>query len=271
MAINPTNEYVKFVRGSKTAFEKLQNKANDTLYFIYDANDAASGSLYLGARLIGGTGSAAGSELGDLKDIVISEVANKQILIYDAETTSWKNGSINDIISVDSKSIVKADVGTLGLAGFENAEINTLAYKTESGNLGWATPVQAVTLLNVYTKDEINKKFQQSLSRKIVNSLDDIDVNAEDAESYIYLVPTENGSYDEYIVIGKEKKKVGNWSVDLSDYVKTADVGTLVTENFNTLVTNRIGDLTNFGGENSTVVEKITEIDDRLKWSEITE
>lgn len=286
MALLPTNDYVKFVRGSKSAFNALQNKADDTLYFIYDSADKSTGSLYLGSRLIGGTGSAASSSLGDLKDIVISTVGDKQILIYNENTQSWENGSIKDIISVDDKSIVKTTVGTLSLKNFVTAEIKSLAYKKEDGDLGWITPTEAVTILNVYTKDEINKKFNQSLTRKKVNSVSDIDVNAADAESYIYLVPNTSGTYDEYIVVNKQLEKVGDWTTNLDDYVTKTEVGTLVTEKVNAVVQEKIGDLSNFGGKNPTLiatignlssfnaehtlVDKVNEIDGRLKWSEIT-
>ena len=47
MAIN----YVKFIRGTPTAFAKLTQKDNDTLYFISETN-SKKGSLYLGEKLI---------------------------------------------------------------------------------------------------------------------------------------------------------------------------------------------------------------------------
>jgi len=133
------------------------------------------------------------------------------------------------------------------------------------------TPVQAVEVLNVYTKDEINSKLNQSLSRKIVDSVEAIDLTAADAEQYIYLVPNGENTYDEYIVVNGALEKVGDWKTDLSDYVTKAEVGTLVTNNFNTIVQEKIGDLSSYGGENNTLVEKITEIDGRLKWMTITD
>ena len=47
MAVN----YVKFIRGTPTAFAKLSQKDNDTLYFISEVN-SKKGSLYLGEKLI---------------------------------------------------------------------------------------------------------------------------------------------------------------------------------------------------------------------------
>lgn len=45
--------YVKFVRCVTAAWNSLATKDNDTLYFVYE-NNAATGSLYLGNRLISG-------------------------------------------------------------------------------------------------------------------------------------------------------------------------------------------------------------------------
>lgn len=270
MALLPTSDYVKFVRGSKQAFNALLNKAADTLYFIYDPDDLTVGSLYLGSRLIGGTGSAASSSLGDLKDIVLSTVKDKQILIFDTSSNSWKNGTISDILSVDEVSIVKSTTGTLSLNGFAAATVNTIAIKQEDEKLGWATPTQLRDVLDVFSKAEVKNLFNGSLSRKIVTSTQDINLEADDAENYIYLVPNTSGTYDEYIVVDKKLEKMGDWNTDLSDYVTKADVGTLVEENINTIISTSIGDLSNYGGDNVTLVEKIEEIDNRLTWSEIT-
>lgn len=87
---NTLNKYVKFVRGSKVAFENLGTKRdNDTLYFIYEENDS-SGELYLGNRLICGGISSAG-KLSDLSDIVLNEVKANQVLIYDEGQKKWVN------------------------------------------------------------------------------------------------------------------------------------------------------------------------------------
>lgn len=47
----PNQNYVKFQRGSAEAFNKLQNKDNDTLYFISEV-DGGSFKLYLGSKLV---------------------------------------------------------------------------------------------------------------------------------------------------------------------------------------------------------------------------
>lgn len=60
------------------------------------------------------------------------------------------------------------------------------------------------------------------LKRRIVESADAIDKEAEDAAQYIYMVPKDpadsGDKYDEYMVIDGEVERVGDWTVDLSGY-----------------------------------------------------
>ena len=89
----------------------------------------------------------------------------------------------------------------------------------------------------VYTKTETDDKISAAiaaadhLSRKIVASTGEIDLEAPDADKYIYMVPATgseaNDTYDEYMVISGALEKVGSWEVDLSDYVTSE---TLTTE-----------------------------------------
>lgn len=92
---------------------------------------------------------------------------------------------------------------------------------------------------DVYTKDEtetlINQKIVAAdhLKRKIVEKFEDIqayiDAN-EDEDQYIFMVPTGPNDYDnkylEYIVIDGVIEQVGNWSVDLDDYVTETELTT---------------------------------------------
>lgn len=84
--------FVKFQRGTLAAYNNLRTKDPDTLYFIYaDANNQY-GSLYLGDKLIsGGEVSVVSSSLADLSDVNLANVADGQILSYDAVSGKWKN------------------------------------------------------------------------------------------------------------------------------------------------------------------------------------
>lgn len=74
------------------------------------------------------------------------------------------------------------------------------------------------------------------MKRKIVNSTADIDLTAPDASEYIYMVKkssTKTGDkYDEYMVIEGALEKVGDWEVDLSNYVQKEDGKGLSTNDF---------------------------------------
>ena len=104
---------------------------------------------------------------------------------------------------------------------------------------------------SVYTKTQTDLAIAEAvanadhLKRKIVTSIDDIDKNAEDALSYIYMVPSasekDSNKYDEYLVIEisttneitseitteRVLEKVGSWQVDLSDYVMKSELEAL--------------------------------------------
>lgn len=96
---------------------------------------------------------------------------------------------------------------------------------------------------DVYTKDETDLAIESAiaqldhLKRKIVNSLDEINVNDEDAHLYIYMVPTglqyEDDKYDEYIVINKTIEKVGSWEVNLDNYATKDDLNEKVDKDDN--------------------------------------
>lgn len=99
------------------------------------------------------------------------------------------------------------------------------------------------SLNNIYTKEQTNTAIAAAvansahLSRKIVESYDDIDVTADDAHLYIYMVPNgfqeNDDKYDEYVVIDGVIEKVGSWEVDLSNYATKDEVAKKVDSDEN--------------------------------------
>jgi hypothetical protein len=91
---------------------------------------------------------------------------------------------------------------------------------------------------NTYTKTEVEEKIAAAphLKRKVIDQIGDIDLDAADADQYIYMIPSgleeDDNKYYEYIVIEtnvvdipiKTIEKVGSWEVDLSDYAKASDL-----------------------------------------------
>ena len=244
-----TNEYVKFIRGTPTAFEKLKPKSADTLYFISEAG-SSTGKLYLGSKLISG-GEASISELGQ---IIVNAVKGNDVLVYDAEKGAWVNKAVTDVVSemvgasdsmdgraglvprpisgdqdkvltgagrwesvadllpLDSDIFVIRDDKLTLAPDFSQAKVGDILQVGASGALEW---VQGVS------SSQIDELLNNRLIRKIVDSVDKIDTTADDATSYIYMVRNskEDGDdfYDEYIVIGGRIEKIGNTSVDLSE------------------------------------------------------
>ena len=298
-----TTSYVKFVRGTVTAWNQLRAASqvyDDTLYFIYESADATTGSLYLGTKLIGGTGSGGANSLADLTDVIVSEISNKDILIYSGG--SWINGTIEDIINLNTSTLEIDSTGAITIAGFTQAEVGTIPQKDSSGNIIWIAPgnLSEITninnqLQNIYNKEEVNNLIASvnHLSYKKVGNLEEVNKDATDASRYIYLVPTGNLSgnlYDEYMVIDNQLEPVGSWEVNLNDYI-TNDELTSVLENyittdaFNTKVgeietsinslvefKNGVGDLSILDtyDENITLVEQVNYLTEKLTWKEIT-
>lgn len=103
--------YVKFRRGTIEAYQRLTHYDDDTLYFVYET-DASDGILYLGSKLIAG-GEISDFSISSLKDIVISNVGDKQILVYNEELEAWTNISYSELI----EEFVGATESSAGVAG----------------------------------------------------------------------------------------------------------------------------------------------------------
>lgn len=88
----------------------------------------------------------------------------------------------------------------------------------------------------VYTKAQTEALVAEAahLKRKIVTNVSEIDVSANDAEQYIYMVlvidEQLNDSYDEYMVINGALEKVGSWEIDLSDYITQTKLTEALTD-----------------------------------------
>lgn len=302
-SLQNTTSYVKFVRGTITAWNQLRAASqvyDDTLYFIYESADATTGNLYLGTKLIGGTSSGGANSLADLTDVIVSEISNKDILIYSGG--SWINGTIEDIINLNTSTLEIDSTGAITIAGFTQAEVGTIPQKDSSGKITWIAPgnLSEITninnqLQNIYNKKEVDNLIASvnHLSYKKVGSLDEVNKDATDASKYIYLVPTGNLSgnlYDEYMVIDNQFEPVGSWEVNLNDYITNNELTAVLrnyitTDAFNTKVgeietsinslvefKNGVGDLSILDtyDENITLVEQVNYLTEKLTWKEIT-
>ena len=96
---------------------------------------------------------------------------------------------------------------------------------------------------DVYTKEDADKAIAKAVSeidhlrRKVVDSVESINVLADDAHLYIYMVPTglqlDDDKYDEYIVLDGAVEKVGAWENNLDNYATKDEVNKKVDKDDN--------------------------------------
>ena len=155
--------YVKFLRGTESAFNKLTTKDNDTLYFVYTSNDASKGSLWLGNKQIvtgtDGSGSVTTEiDLGDLKNVLMSEtgVKDKDILSYDVSLGKWINRSIEEI--VDRNKFLRGDGNWV--------EVPVVNLTKEQIN---AIPNLITTVGQINGDENTEGSFRQAIKQEVTN------------------------------------------------------------------------------------------------------
>lgn len=162
--------YVKFLRGTPTAWENISEKNPDTLYFIAEDN-AATGKLYLGARLIADGDTAEINTLKELTDVVLSAgIPNKAVLAYDAISGTWKDTPLESILSSIielMKGATETTDGAAGLVPQPKAGQQNLYLR---GDGTWDDPTVALSAV-VSTLDETVKKNQEAHELDILTLL----------------------------------------------------------------------------------------------------
>ena len=154
--------YVKFLRGTPTAYNNLSPKDANTLYFVAETN-ATSGLLYLGTKLIssdtgGGTGGA--TSLSQLTDVFFNgELKNKSFLMY--ENGVWTNKTALDIVTMILPSFVGATSTNDGIAGLVPVPKAGDQGKFLSGDGTWVAiqgsiPQETITTIDKLVTDVAN-------------------------------------------------------------------------------------------------------------------
>ena len=108
--------YVKFLRGTVTAYNNLANKDKDTLYFVTEDKDSTTGKLYLGSVELSGSINESGitGYLSKLKDVDTSGAVQNNILGFNG--TKWVSMDVNALVQVSVMGGANADIaGTAGL------------------------------------------------------------------------------------------------------------------------------------------------------------
>ena len=203
-------------------------------------------------------------QVDELKDQVGSaadEMGNEATGLYkEIENVADELNNLADIVDTKANAEVVDNLAELVDTKANASDVNDLADVVETkadaedlNELAELVDTKA-NAADVYTKEAANEKIANEIAaaiagadhlrRIIVDSVADIDVAAEDALNFIYMVPTglqyDDDKYDEYIVIeymgqdedGQEAiirqvERVGSWEVDLSNYAKIADLNAL--------------------------------------------
>ena len=107
--------YVRFLRGTPTAYANLPKKDSDTLYFISE-KDSISGALYLGTKLISGAVSAYAS-IDTLTDVLAENLKHGDILIYNEDQEKWVNTTIPELANLAVRIMIGATDTEAGHSG----------------------------------------------------------------------------------------------------------------------------------------------------------
>lgn len=216
------------------SFKRLTAFPLDAVSYFESFADAQAAAA--GAKPAGSTESV--HYFGEWICVVENNVASTYQIQPDGTLSGIGGG-----IEIDTTLFEIDKNGKLVLKDFIDAVAGTSLVKKEDGSIAWVKLASAEDLAKAtkdiedinsafgsyYTKEEINTKLADvGMKRIIVDSIDDIDVNKEDSERYIYMAPSglqdDDNKYYEYVVIDGIIEPVGSWEVDLSAYAKTVDV-----------------------------------------------
>lgn len=251
--------YVRFLRGTKAAFDKIITKDKDTLYFIYDSEDQTKGSLYLGNKLIGGgSGSTTTvTDINDLANVLISNVQDKQILVYDASAGKWVNKTSEEI-QVEVMTGATADAA--GTSGLVPAPVAGEQDKYLRGDGVWAAPLSDEQLT-------------------ALGKVDDLETRVGSIETNVGGLSTKVGSLQtQYDNLIKDAPAALDTLKEIADWISKDETGTQAliqrVTNIKTKVTglqDTVGDIKEFTryAEGDTIVSILNDLDGRMKWSDM--
>ena len=229
--------FVKFLRGSQAAYDRLASPDINTLYFIYDeesSDEQPSGKLYLGRYLINDS-NLSSIALGDLADTDIGTLTGTEILRYNSTLQKWQPVLASDLLAelnieagaaVVNSGITKeageTDADALDRAVLTKKEgdlaiVDGTVYVyddgdwlkivdssvTDIGNLADRVSALETALDDVYTKNETDSAIASAvaatnhLTYTTVGSLESLDPTATSSQNKIFLVAKNPGSLND--------------------------------------------------------------------------
>ena len=180
--------YVKFQRGTIAAYNALKTRGlidSNTLYFIYESADKKNGYLYLGDKLISGSGSGTNiTKLSDISD-VLETVTDAGAFLVKNDSGKWESKSLADVASLIASQLeinVNADTfefktveganPELNLIGFDIAESGSYLKKGAAGKLEWEKPEEDFNTISTKIVDLQNQvnNFSAVIKNEIANA-----------------------------------------------------------------------------------------------------
>lgn len=269
MAVN----YVKFMRGTQALYNSLVTKDNDTLYFVYESASSETGKLYLGNKLISGSSENPSGEIStsQIRDFAIDSITleDGQILVYDEAEGKWVNQTIAEAfnIPVMTGATENAD-GASGLVPVPSAGDNL---KFLRGDGTWAEvdtselnqsisdlESTVATLVGTHENESVDDIVAAKVAELLIpenaqESLDTLQEIADWIQSHPNDVATINSD------ISDLQTRVGNLETTVGTFTPVADkyldVSSAITYLDNSM---------------DTLDGKVSEIDERLKWHELS-
>lgn len=285
MAVN----YVKFMRGSQALYNSLATKDQDTLYFVYENIGDDHGKLYLGNKLISGSSSNIDGDISinDIEDIVLdANLSDGDVLIYDEAEGKWVNSTLANALSVAVMDGATADLdGTSGLVPVPRAG-DQLKYLRGDGT--WATveaqlPQEQLDDISdlkssvaTLIGDDAGKSVATIAAEKVAELL--IPENADESldtlqeiATWIQTHPGDVAEMNSDIVLLQEK--VGALEDLLNGDENDDGLSSRVSALESTMgtFTPVPGKYLDVGSAISYLNENVAEMNDRLRWHELSE
>ena len=217
--------YVKFMRGSLAAYNKLVEKDQDTLYFLSDT-EHKDGLLYLGTKLISSscTNTDGGAtSLDDLTDVLITTTGlnYESLLMFNPNSNCWENHSFEDL------RFTKATQSLAGLGGLVPAPQAGEQNYFLRGDGTWAEVNCSTQVFEIIARQ--GETHSEALNRV----LSDVIVNNGDITIVKDKIINDNYQYTSYVYNGSNWVATdGNYSVEnvyfKDDLILTESIGTLV-------------------------------------------
>lgn len=263
--------YVRFLRGTPTAFSKVAKKDPDTLYFISELNDD-SGDLYLGSKLIAGKSAIVKMSLGDLTNVVADSVNDDgSILVFDEDQGKWVVKKPEEVASIICAVMKGASATEDGKSGMVPQPLQGQQNLFLKGDGTWADPTANLrTTVNTLVGSDGGMSVRQIAVDVLETALipehakDSLDTLQEIAD-WIQSHPDDASNFNTRIIRLEENvfDVVGDDGDTISEGLVTK-VGNLSTEMaaLNTSVTNLTTDV-------RETEKDIAILYDKLRWHEM--